>query len=352
MALLWLEGFENDFGNSTTFLRKYPGGTYNGTNVGRWAGLSGQNENIFKTPNLGNRNNLYVGLDMRNILNIAGFGTWWTLIQVMDGNNEQIRVEFTVDSSSRIQFRIKRGSTVMGTTTNTWNFGYWLRLEFYCLLDTTGSDGTVELKVNGTSQLFIDHTQTRAQASLIWNQVQFNWSNGNNLLWGGDNLYVLDNSGGANNTYLGECHIAGVSPNGNGNRNQWDTGPTQGQPNHYTYVNELNIDDDATFLQVLTTSDGLVELFTWTALGAPIRDTLYGMLLEYDLRMDTGGDLFFTPWFRNGSATEVGGTKVHQTTFSDYVRYFELYENDPTISSAWTVSNWNSMQVGGKETTS
>jgi len=346
MSLLWIEGFEAGT-NIGDWTRKYdspPANTPN-TAPGRWGGSSARTNGLsadFRTRDLGNKNNAIAGLNFfqRDAISIAET----KLFALLDGTNEQIALYFLESASGQVQFRVKRGSTVIGTTTNFWQNGWWILVEWSVVLDTTGSNGSIEVKVNGVSELLVTGIDTTNVASLTWNKFFFSVPNVGGLVEI-DDIYVVDNSGAKNNTYLGEHAIQGFAPNGNGNRNQWGTGPTPGQPNHFTLVSESAVDDDTSYLFVASQDDGEVELFAWSD-STYLTDPVYGLLLEYDMRMDTGGNDHVRPKFRNGGGTEANGTTVTVNTVSSYFRFIEIFENDPTIAAAWTVSNWNAMQIG------
>lgn len=346
MALLWIEGFEAGF-NLSDWGRKYDSPPANSINItgGRWGGSSARTAGSsadFRTRDLGNKNNGIIGLNFfqRDAISISET----KLCALLDGTNEQIALYFLESASGQVQFRVKRGSTVIGTTTNFWQNGWWILVEWSVLLDTTGSNGSIEIKINGVSELLVTGIDTTNVASLVWNKAFFSIPNVGGLVLI-DDIYVIDSSGAKNNTYIGEHAIEGFAPNGSGNRNQWATGPVLGGSPHSASVSESAVDDDASFLFVASQDDGEVELFAWTD-ATFLTDPIYGLFLEYDLRMDTGGSDHVRPKFRNGGGTEANGTTVTVSTVSTYFRFIEIFENDPTIAGTWTVSNWNAMQIG------
>lgn len=349
MALLWLEGFEANVDN-LDYTRKYESYSNNlfAMNAGRWGGL-GIRANAspgteFRTPNLGNKSNAVMGCNI--FIREGTIVAAQKLFALIDGVNEQIALYWITTTTGQIQFQIKRGSTIVGTTSNFWANNWWLLVEWKVVLDTTGSNGSVEIRVNGISELLITGIDTTNVASLVWNRAYFAASSASaaNPFTVLDDIYVLDSSGAKNNDWLGEHAIEASAPSGAGNRNQWESGPLVGQP-HHSMVNEQTIDDDSSFLFIHNTDDNKVELFVWSDLTF-LTDPIYGFFLEYDLRMDTGGQDNVQPKFRNGGGTEAAGTAVTINQVGAYKKFIEIFENDPTISAAWTVANWNAMQVG------
>lgn len=350
MALLWLEGFEVDK-NATDAARKYESATgFSGTTGGRWTGsaLRVDNANVqLRTKNLGNKANAIVGCNLKWIG--AGANNAETLLfRFLDGTNEQISLYWLTDGLGYFKFRVKRGSTTIGTTTNSWNPIFWLLLEFKVVLDTNGADGSVEILVNGVSELLVQNIDTTNFASLVWNRLLISGTAPFSNVFSIDDVYLIDLSGGTNNTYLGEIVVEAVTPNGNGNRNQWDTGPTPGGGNHYTFVQDGTIDDDATYLFVWNSDDDKVELFAMTDMAVMV-NPVYGVLLEYDMRMDNpGASDHFSTIFRSGGGSEATGSTQTINTSASYVRFIDILEQDPVAAAAWTVANLNAMQMGIK----
>lgn len=347
MALLWIEGFEADT-NVFDYTQKYEAHSGSlGFAAGRWGG-NGLNFATspgveFRTPNLGNRSNAIMGGNFR--VNAGGSNSSeQKLFALLDGTNEQLCL-YWFTTAQKIQFRVKRGSTVVATTSASWSTGWWILVEWKVVLDTNGSNGSVEVRVNGISELLVENTDTTNHGSLVWNRAYFASSSqsGGDPTGRLDDVYVLDDAGAKNNTWMGEHPIEGMAPTANGNRNQWT--PSSASANHFSFINENQIDFDTTYLFVHNTDDGLVELFTWGD-STFLVDPVHGLFLEYDLRMDTGGQDNVRPKFRNGSSIEANGTTVTINQVSAYKRFIEIFENDPTIAGAWTVANWNAMQVG------
>lgn len=348
MALLWVEGFEVDL-NTTNLARKYASFSNTGLlgSTGRWGGISLRGDTfntVMKTPNLGNKSVAIMGCNILIPAPTANI-TERVIFTLYDGANDQIALYWLTDASGNLQFRVKRGSTTLATTANSWNPRFWNLVEFKVILDTNGSNGEVEVKVNSISELLVQNTDTTNAASLVWNQFQITCTAPASTSFQIDDVYLIDTSGAKNNTWLGEHAIEGFVPNGNGNRNQWDTGPTPGQANHFTFVDDGTINDDTDFLFVANTDDGKVELFAWSD-STFLTDPVHGLFLEYDLRMDTSDQDKVRPIFRNGSNVEATGTQVTCAQVASYQRFIEIFENDPTIAGAWTVTNWNAMQIG------
>lgn len=348
MALLWVESFEDDL-SSGAYAQKgwtlVSGSSYS-LPAGRWQGLciSGGSSTpvVFQTPNLGNAGTMIVGFSFRETA-FTGSHSEVKIATFLNGTDEQISL-WVVGTSGKIQFRVKRGATVIGTTTKSWESGYWIWVEFKAVFDTTGSNGSIEVRVNKISELLVENIDTTDHGSTVANVFEFqvaNPSGGQAIAL--DDLFVLDGTGGSLNDFLGDRIVEGLNPSGDGNRNEWTRSSASGQ--HHDYVDEVIIDDDGTYLWVPNTSDGLVELFTFPTLSA-IAGAIDAVFLYWDLRMDTNGQDKVRPIFRNGGGAEATGTEVTIDEDQSYIRFKEMFLQDPTIAGAWTVSNFNAMQMG------
>lgn len=350
MALLWVESFDDDFGNATAYTQKgwtlVSGSAFTAAAAGRWQGTAlrgtAATPAVFRTPNLGNASTMIVGFSFRGISVVSVTFSETKLATFVDGTTEQLSL-WVLGDSGKFKFRIKRGSTTIATTTNSWGAGYWIWLELKVVFDTTGSNGSVELKVNTASEILVENIDTTNHSSTIANAVELAVSDptgGTNLEV--DDFFVLDGTGGSLNNFLGDRIVEGKSPNAAGNRNQWNVAPSG---THQAAVDDPQINDDTDYLWVPNTSDGLVELFGFEDLTA-ITGTVDAVFLYWDLRMDTAGQDKVRPIFRNAGGTEATGTEVTIDEDASYVRFKQLFTQDPTIAGAWTVTNFNAMQMG------
>src|SRR6185295_2015980 len=129
MAVLWLEGFDADGISLTNHQRKYESVSLPSASnpAGRWGGnaigLAADPGNEFKTNDLGNKSNAICGF---NYLINANTGTFTEklIARLLDGSSEQISLYVLQTNAGYTKFRVKRGSTVIGTTNNQWLSGF------------------------------------------------------------------------------------------------------------------------------------------------------------------------------------------------------------------------------------
>lgn len=349
MAVRWIESFDHDFGDTASVTQKgwtIVSGSWQ-TTGGRWQGTAMRNNNptpgVFKTPNLGNQGTWILGMSFR-MASFSGSFSETKIAALFNAANEQISL-WVVGTSGQYQFRVKRGSTTMATSSKLIRSGFWITVEWKVVLDTNGSNGSVEVKLNEISELLVENTDTTDHASTVANALQIEASNpsgGNEMHF--DDLWLLDGTGGALDNYLGDRIVEGKLPTADGNRNQWTIKPGGGG-SHVGQVSEAIIDNDSSYLYVLDTADNLVELFVWPDVNA-IASAINAVFLYFDLRIDTNASDKVRPIFRNGGGTEDTGTEVTIDEDQAYKRFTEIFLQDPTIDAAWTPSNWNAMQVG------
>lgn len=341
MALKWIESFDTDVTDFSSIYENVSG-TFT-TTTGRLQGLGILSRSttwpIFRTKNMGNHGTWIVGIAIRPENQAAE----QKLFTILNDTNEQISVWLAPGSiSTKIKFRVKRGSTTLGTTANEFTNGFWGYLEVKVVLDTTGSDGSVTLRYNEASELALSGIDTTNHASSVANKVEFNVQHGTSQ-FAVDDIYICDGSGAKNNDLLGDQAAEGKLPNADGNRVQWTR--NSGSSGHFTYVDDATLDNDTTFLFVPNTSNGLVELWGFPDISQ-ITGDVKGVMLRWAARMDSSGTDNMRPIFRNGGGSEATGTQVSVTSIAGYEWFQQIYEDDPVAAAAWTVSSFNAMEMG------
>ena len=137
------------------------------------------------------------------------------------GGGAQINLQIT--STGAIQ--AYRGGTLLGTSTATLPLGGWFYLEVGCTLNS--SAGVVTVQLNGTVILSLTGQNTLYDTT---NQniaaLYFNAPGYGAMQVTVDDLYVCDGTGSSNNTFLGDCRVDTLYPNGDGNYTQLPAFPS------------------------------------------------------------------------------------------------------------------------------
>lgn len=342
MTVRWMESFDIDFG-TVNMPRKYENtsGTFS-TSTGRLQQLCALSQvsgskPVFRTKDLTSRGTWFIGMACKpQTLNAEQ-----KICILQDGTAEQVSFWIVPGSAGKSKFRVKRGSTTLITTANEYTNNFWVYIEWKVILDTTGSNGTVELRVNESVDGSSSGIDTTNNGTSVANKVQWELVHDNGQ-WSWDDFYVCDDQGSVNNSYLGDRCVEGKLPTADGNRNQWT--PNSGTT-HFNRVSETATDDDSTYLFVPNNQDGKVELFVIADLTT-IVGTVNAVQISFQCRMDSSGTDKVRLIFRNGGGSEATGPDQTVSSIAGYQWFQEIYENDPVAAAAWTVSSFNAMQIG------
>jgi hypothetical protein len=154
-----------------------------------------------------------------------------------------------------------------------------------------------------------------------------------------DDLYICDNNGSVNNTFLGDCRIETLYPNGNGNSSDF-MGSDSNQTDNYLLVDEATHNSDTDYVYDSVVDQ--VDLYTFGNLTGTI-GTIHGIVVEPVLRKTDAGTRTARTIIRQNSTNYESSEIFPSTT---YVPYPTIWETDPDTSSAWTETGVNSAEYG------
>lgn len=383
MALRWHEGFEALF-LPTLMLRKYAaGGTFvtaGGNPVG-WQGkgfaCDSQNTSGSGYVDLTTRalvvspeNSWIMGWawQMNDVGGLSGSQTTFPGMNLHNSVGQQLQFEMVAYNSESKpggfywRLQVRRGSTVLGTSDKIFELGKWYYIEVKATV-RTGTNGSFAMRWWGqfdnspTVDTFQGATLTGINTA---NQgtdgadrmrmllVSLPQTGSADLLYL-DDVYVCDSTGSINNDYLGKQMIEALHPDGTGNAMQWDLAGSatsiadalaEARTSQSTPGDDRRITSDVTDERALATYDPL----TFHRLN-----TIRGVLLHTEHRMDTSGSRSFVPLLRKttGTPAEVEGTSVLLSSTS-VTGSSEVFEVDPNTGAVWTVTNINAAEFGVK----
>lgn len=261
------------------------------------------------------------------------------------------QVQLVIDSATGLLkvYRITGNSTgtLLGTAShapivaNSWHY-YEMKVAFH------GSTGTVDVQLDGVNVLSLTGQNTRQSANNYANRLLIGGAANAQSLTGGSgftfdysDLYLCDNSGSLNNSFLGDVRIQTLYPTGAGNYTQFtpSTGSNWQNVDDATENGDTDYNASATLNQIdsFATSD----LATGTLAPKAVQQVLVA-------RKDDAGLRAVAPLMRISSADYLG------TALSLGVSYqtaFQLYETNPATSAAWAASEVNGLELGYKVTT-
>ncbi len=288
-----------------------------------------------------------VGLDAQTTW-IVGFGFKTSshqtlnvqdLISFMDGSSYNADTHVSLQILGDGNFRVVRGvetaftTIATGTTRVEFDDG-WHYLEFKVFHHDTL--GTFEVRLDeenvfsGTGVDTINAgagnpTSSHIRISRLEGGVTTTWI---------DDLYVCDGTGSQRNDFLGDCEIKTLFPIVDGALEDW---ALSAGSDSFALVDD-NPPDDSTFVETNVSTDK--DSFDMTALTGT--GAILGFQLTEYARFESG-----TPSIQH--LARVGGTNYNGSSkamTASYVFYTNVWEDDPDISSSWTVSGVNAAEFG------
>lgn len=303
-------------------------------------GLHMTNQGAYLQKNIGAQTTFYIGCAV--YIKTANTGTG-ELFQLGEGTTQQIGLRLTPTGS----FQFFRGNTALGSaSTIPLTFNAWHYLEMKIVIDST--NGIVELKIDGAFgiQLSSQNTQQTANAWATALVIGNNWNTFNGALNSGafaeayfDDFYLLDGSGSANNTYLGDIKVQCVMPSGNGSRNDFTV---FGAAANWQCVDEKPPDDGTTFVQTQTL--GAIDRYTFPAISA---QTVFAVCINMRALKTDASRRSLRGDIKSGATIVDTGRDLDllETTW----QFFQgISETDPNTSAQWTATNINAAEFGIK----
>lgn len=337
MALKWVEGFEsysNLIGQMANRYQTFTAPTASfqpGRAIGNCLQMNGT---VVVTPTFGNHATWVVGFAFKNV-NLSNTNTNMVLVEFRDSTTSQVNVTF--NPSTKV-FAVYRGASVIGTGTTVASTGSWYYVE--CKILVNSSTGTAALHVNGNVDVNLSSLNTQVSANAYANTIAIKGPAASSIsgAYQIDDVYILDGSGAANNTFLGDMKVEAVRVIEAGNYAAW-TPNIIGTPN---------------FECVQVLADGLfVESNTSTNKDSYICSHLN----KVDSNI-AGVQAIY--WARNTDSTQhqidasvrISGTDYFSSavTITDtaFKAYQHIWEEDPSTSAAWIVSGVNDAEFGQK----
>lgn len=343
MALLFMDGFDH-YTNSANMELKWPiigRGSVIPGQTGRFGGFSvGLNDGGGAGIEVGrslpsNVSTMFVGFAFK----WAGGASIYFGPVLYDGTAGGPQIGFHITSSGVVTVVLGayNNNATIGTLSGTYNANQWYYLEIEVVFSTSAT-GSVIVHAGGTQVLNVTSVQTAQTANAYANQI---WLYATSLSVWIDDLYVCDNTGAQNNTFLGERKVVTVFPSAAGRVDQWATqvGGTTSQP--WTAVNETNPDGDTSYIADNTVGD--IEDFALGSFGTVT--SLAGVQINVDMRKDDVSTHTIGVGVGNGTTENFdAGT----TVLSTYSMVSRTLDSNPLTSAAWATSDLTGLQASIK----
>ena len=257
---------------------------------------------------------------------------------------EQISLNFDCNQNKLAVFR---NGTLVATGTTVLSTGVFYFLEFKATIHNT--TGVYEVRINETVEaaLSASGVNTRgAGTNNSANAVRLGGDMGVGIFGGGsfkvigyfDDFWCVDDQGAVNDTYLGDCRVQCLLPNGTGANTTWT--PLTGANFQNEDEQQMNSDTD----YVATGGVGNIDTYTMQDL-IPTTGTVKAVQAVISARKDDSGTRQIAPVFRIGGTNYAGVTQSIETT---YAMKLQEYDKSPATAAAWTISEVNAAEFGGK----
>lgn len=247
-------------------------------------------------------------------------------------------------------FNLRRGTgdttTVLDTINNAIAFNVWNYIELGVRISNSTSD--LDIRVNGVSVLggaTGPWDTLKGAGSSTLDNVAFSSGNGQTITF--DDIYILnekttDAFGNASNavSFLGDCRVEALQPNGNGNSSQWD-GSDGNSTDNYLLVDEVSPDDDTTYVQ--TGVDNEKDTYAFENLASTSGSVVGVQVVSRAKKTDLGTRLM-------AHVARSAGTELDSPDYALSTAYGTqrtVYENEPN-TSVWTRAEVDAAEFGVK----
>jgi hypothetical protein len=347
MALRYIEGFSGwdttTFRNSRYFVRLAGGGLLSNLKIDSTGGRDGKSAffqdgagGTFTLPGT-DTSEIYLGFAWKPV----DFGTVVEsspVVRFMAGASATCAVLVNRDGSCILQVRGTNQSPVSGFNENQWQY-----VEVYLKVNaSTGSfivkkDGVTITTVTGntllnTNDLKIEAVQLGVQTTLNLHQHYF------------DDIYICDETGSKNNTFLGDSTVDIIRPNGVGASSDWAPVGSGSPTLNYTFVNQVPHDGDTSYVESNTVGHKDLYLYEDVNAGIP---SIHGLQVNTIFRKEDFGPRLAVNVVKS-SATEEDSSEAGMNL--DYYSFYSVHEDDPDAAAAWTAATVNAAEFGLKMT--
>lgn len=213
----------------------------------------------------------------------------------------------------------------------------WVYFEISILNFASSTAGNIIIRMNG-DQIFSSPLGFTLQGSGLGGGFTIFGAGLNTIAY--DDLYICDNLGTYNTSFIEDGEILTLFPNGPGDVTDFSL---FGAATNWQAVSEQPFDGDTSYVYSGTVGDQ--DLYAVNTI--PVGDTLVipGIMINAVARYDNvdpiGWKALIKSGINLGAATSINLT-------SSYLNYQSVFEREPVTNSPWTETLVNSMQIGSE----
>jgi len=223
---------------------------------------------------------------------------------------------------------------------NKLSLNTWYYIEIKMIKSNSSSAGDVIVKVDGVEWINCDAGRDFLSGSYAWTDcVAFRGYAGADRYI--DDLYICDETGAQNNTFLGQLKIATLYPSEDGNQNDF-VGSDADSIDNFLLVDEATDDGDTTYVESDTPTE--VDLYTMDNMPAASSSIVGVQVCSY-MRTDAVGSRLARHVARVSTTDYEGADMGVNYAYMWGVTTWEL---NPGDSAAWEDADIDAVEFGIK----
>lgn len=340
MALLWIEGFEGfgtTVGNNPAPAgivgRKYPvikgeGSMKIATGRNGYALEILSSTDYVQSPNLTTNQTMTIGCAIK-ILKPLTIQPTSILVAFYDGAGLGVHARMNQDGTISVYRNVTLiGTSIKAMSTNTW---YYLEMKVLC---DQATNGQVTLKMNEEiwyqnlacdTQEWTNAYHTAFRIGACDTEIVY------------DDMYLLDGSGSINNDFLGTRKVSAIRPNAAGDDADW----TPDSGDNHDRVNEVELDEDTSYVETGTTTDK--DLYNYDP--TVNMTSIDGIQIVTEVKA-TSGSMELQNVTKSGATEDAQSCGLIIST--EYGTCSSLRELNPDTANPWTPAEIDAAQFGIK----
>lgn len=269
------------------------------------------------------------------------------LFDFSDHNNDrQLRVSLGADGRLNVySMDVTAGTLIGASDPGAISGGAWNHIE--AAVTCHASTGSVEIRVNGVTVVDLSGVDTDPQATgdlSFWGAGKWGSASGGNREYYLDDLFAWDDTGDANNDFIGDVKVYTLLPDADTAQADWTLSAGS---DGYALIDEVPQDGDTTYLE--TSGNGDESDFDFPSLPAEVSAVIGLQAVSVARKTDAGAANLVQSLISSevgsppAAATQDGATHALTTSYSYYADTFDV---DPATGAAWTPTAVNGVSLG------
>jgi hypothetical protein len=296
------------------------------------AGISVSGSGIAVFKNLGKQvSTIYTGVAVK----VSAGGQ---MLNWLDNGTVQVSLVVQNDGSLQVQ---DSSAAAIGTSVYQIPFNTYVYVEVKLVI--ANGTGECTIRVDNAEVFSLTAVDTASTATTY--ATQFALGHMGSVISGGagsfkfDDVYLCDETGTTNNTFLGDTHIEAIYPTGPGTYTDFALGGTTPAATNWESQDDATPNDEQDY--VTSTTVDAKDSYQFGDLGVTTGD-IPAVLVHNRLRKEQGGNRTYAALARTGGVDLDGPTKGMST---DYYTWPTILETKPG-GGAWTIADVNAAEFG------